>query len=108
LVKANPCLAHGVATFVEIFERRRSRLVHRTDECPWGNDHGSRYRIIRPDVARENGLVPAGSRPDEIHNWDLELVGGAKSAIVRLIDVPRAVRVDEPVLNDLVVVRRFR
>jgi hypothetical protein len=108
LVKANPRLADGIATFGGIFERGRSRLVQRTDERPRSNNHGSCYRIVRPDVARENGLVPARPRPDEIHNRDLELVGGAESAIVWLIDVARAVSIDEPVLNDLVVVRGFR
>jgi len=108
LVKANPRLADGIATVDGIFERRRSRLVHWTDERPRSDNHGSCHRIVRPDVAREDGLVPARACPDEIDNWDLKLVGTAKSAIVRLIDVARAVGVDEPVLNDLVVVWGFR
>jgi hypothetical protein len=108
LVKANPCLTHGVATFDRIVEWQRSRVVYRSSEGARRDHNRSTCRVVRTDVARELGLVPARARPDEIHDRDLELVRGTKSAIVWLIDVARAVGIHKPVLNDLVVVGRFR
>jgi hypothetical protein len=86
-MKTNSCLSYGVTTLDGIFEWRGSRLVHRSHERPRSDNNGSRHGIVRPDVTREDGLVPAGPRPDEIDDRDLELVCSAKSAVVRLIDV---------------------
>lgn len=83
---------HGVRTgFVEISDRQanptRPRVVCR-------HEHGV------------DGLVPAGPYAHEVGDRHLELERGSKRAVVRLIDVPRSIGVEEPEVVLLVVVRR--
>jgi hypothetical protein len=108
LVQTHARLPNRVAPLDRILELDRLRLVDRPAQRARRDEHHLRLRIVRAHEAREDRLVPARPRPDEVDERHLELVRRPQRAVVRLVDVAGAVCVEEAVLDGLVVVRRVR
>jgi hypothetical protein len=98
-------LAHCVPAFDRPVGSHRLLLVQGAGHLPERDLDRSGGRIIGSDVARVEDLVATGPRREVVEERHLELVRGSKREIVRLVDRPRSVRVDQPLRRQLIAVR---
>jgi hypothetical protein len=63
----------------------RFPLVHRLDHGTWRDENSALQRIVFGYEHPMLRPVPAGSSADEVHERNLQQVGGAQCTIVRLV-----------------------